>query len=128
MGVDHFTPEIIYLKVKFASWAENEKAIPMSIQILEHVMSDNNRWIKERFKPGKEGQRKDVLLANVRIANKLAELYTDDRVLQIDKAEERLVYAVETIMKEHKRREEEGVKEGEGDWINDEEFVAMLER
>jgi len=116
------------LKVKFTTLLAENGHPTLAVDILEQVIKDNNRWMKERFVPGKEGQRKEVLLSNVRIANRLAELYTDDHVLDIDKAEQKLVYAVETILKEHKRREDEGVKEGEGEWINDDEFGAMLER
>ena len=44
-----------------------------------------------------------------------------------ENAERSLVWAVETALKEQRRREEEGVKEDEGSWMDDEESGAAME-
>ena len=42
-------------------------------------------------------------------------------------AEEKLVWAVTTVLKEQRRREVEGVKPGEGEWLSPEEIGGSLE-
>ena len=73
------------------------------------------------------GKRRRVLGRSVGISTKLGELYADEHVLQGDVAGERLIWAVETILKELQRRQVEGVKEGEGDWMSPEEIGGALE-
>ena len=73
------------------------------------------------------GKRRRVLGRSVGISTKLGELYADEHVLQGDMAGERLIWAVETILKELQRRQVEGVKEGEGDWMSPEEIGGALE-
>lgn len=73
------------------------------------------------------GKRTRVLGKSVGISAKLGELYADEHVLQSDVAGERLIWAVETILKELQRRQVEGVKEGEGDWMSPEEIGGALE-
>ncbi|KAH8671024.1 hypothetical protein BX600DRAFT_509734 [Xylariales sp. PMI_506] len=73
------------------------------------------------------GKRKRVLGRAVGISVKLGELYADEHVLQGDKAGERLVWAVETVLKELQRRQIHGVREGEGDWMTPEQIGGALE-
>ncbi|KAI1348890.1 TPR domain-containing protein [Xylaria sp. FL0043] len=72
-------------------------------------------------------KRTRVLGRSVGISVKLGELYADDHVLQGDAAGEHLVWAVETVLKELQRRQVEGVKEGEGDWMTPEQIGGALE-
>ncbi|KAI1418668.1 TPR domain-containing protein [Hypoxylon sp. FL1857] len=72
-------------------------------------------------------KRTRVLGKSVGISVKLGELYSDEHVLQGDSAGEHLVWAVETVLKELQRRQAEGVKEGEGDWMTPEEIGGALE-
>jgi len=73
------------------------------------------------------GKRTRVLGKAVGISVKLAELYADEHAMQQDLAHERLVWAVETALGEFKRRSDEGLKEGEGNWMSSEELGAALE-
>ncbi|KAH8193519.1 hypothetical protein TruAng_012316 [Truncatella angustata] len=73
------------------------------------------------------GKRTRVLGKSVGISVKLGELYADEHVLQSDTAGERLVWAVETVLKELQRRQVHGVKEGEGDWMTPEQIGGALE-
>ncbi|KAI1850567.1 hypothetical protein JX266_003849 [Neoarthrinium moseri] len=72
-------------------------------------------------------KRTRVLGKMVGISVKLGELYADEHVLKSDAAGERLVWAVETVLKELQRRQTEGVKEGEGDWMSPEQIGGALE-
>lgn len=73
------------------------------------------------------GKRTRVLGKTVGISVKLGELYADEHVLQSDIAGERLVWAVETVLKELQRRQVQGVKEGEGEWMSPEQIGGALE-
>ncbi|KAI0386625.1 TPR domain-containing protein [Hypomontagnella monticulosa] len=79
--------------------------------------SPENLWAK----------RTRILGKSVGISVKLGELYSDEHVLQGDSAGERLVWAVETVLKELQRRQVEGVKEDEGDWMTPEQIGGALE-
>ncbi|KAI0972292.1 TPR domain-containing protein [Xylaria arbuscula] len=83
----------------------------------ESVEEPENLWAK----------RTRVLGKTVGISVKLGELYSDEHVLQGDAAGEHLVWAVETVLKELQRRQVDGVKEGEGDWMTPEQIGGALE-
>jgi hypothetical protein len=63
----------------------------------------------------------------VGVSVKLGELYANEYVAEKEVAEERLVWAVETVLKELQRREKEGVKHDEGEWMSPEEIGGSLE-
>ena len=73
------------------------------------------------------GKRTRVLGKTIGISVKLGEYYANPYVDDPEAAEERLVWAVTALLKEQKRREEEGVKEGEGEWMSNEEIGGALE-
>ncbi|KAI1107123.1 TPR domain-containing protein [Jackrogersella minutella] len=72
-------------------------------------------------------KRTRVLGKSVGISVKLGELHADEHVLQGDSAGECLIWAVETVLRELQRRQDEGVKEGEGDWMTPEQIGGALE-
>lgn len=72
-------------------------------------------------------KRRRVLGKSVGISAKLGELYADEHVSQGDVAGERLIWAVETILSELQRRQVEGLKPNEGDWMSPEEIGGALE-
>lgn len=73
------------------------------------------------------GKRTRILGKAIGISVKLAELYSDEHVLERELAHERLVWAVETIFRETQRRAKEGLKEGEGEWLKPEEIGGSME-
>ncbi|KAK6864975.1 hypothetical protein PG995_001503 [Apiospora arundinis] len=73
------------------------------------------------------GKRTRVLGKCVGISVKLGELYADEHVLKGEQAGERLVWAVETVLKELQRRQAQGVHEGEGEWMSPEQIGGALE-
>ncbi|KAI5462440.1 hypothetical protein BGZ63DRAFT_355501 [Mariannaea sp. PMI_226] len=72
-------------------------------------------------------KRRRLLAKAVGVSVKLGELYSDEHVLDPDNSQKHLIWAVETTLKEFRRRKTEGVKEGEGDWLSPEETGATLE-
>ncbi len=128
MGMDPFSEEIMGVKIQVAFLMEKIQHYPKAIEILEALRRDCLAWV-EKFgdKSGNEGKRNRILGKTVGMSVKLGELYSNEYVAETELAEEQLVWAVETVLKEKRRREEEGVKEGEGPWLTDEETGASLE-
>jgi len=128
VGMDPFSDEIIGVKIQLAALMEKIQQYQKAIDILEIVKRDCLKWVDELGdKPGNEGKRTRVLAKTVGISVKLGELYANEYYAEPEAAEERLVWAVETVLKEQQRREKEGVKPGEGDWLSPEEIGGSLE-
>ncbi|KAF5674255.1 hypothetical protein FCIRC_7832 [Fusarium circinatum] len=72
-------------------------------------------------------KRQRLLTKTVGIAIKLGELYADEHVLDPDSSQKHLIWAVETALKEFRRRKEEGIKPGEGDWLSPEQMGGAME-
>lgn len=129
VGMDPFSDEILGVKFQLASFFEKQIHQPkMAIEILERVRQSCLDWVKESG--GLEenrGKRTRVLGQCVRMSVKLGELYAGPEIMEGEQAEESLVWGVTTLLKEQERREREGVKEGEGEWMNPEEIGGALE-
>ena len=128
VGMDPFSDEIIGVKIQLAALFEKIQNYRRAIDVLEIVRNDCKRWIEERGGlEGAAGKRTRLLGKTVGINVKLGELYANQYVQERDKAEERLIEAVETVLREKQRRENEGVKPDEGDWMSDDEIGGALE-
>ena len=128
MGMDPFSDEIIGTKIQVASLMEKIHQYQKAIDVLEIVHSDCLKWMEKRGeREGNEGNRTRVLGKMVGVSVKLADLYSVQYIADHEAAEARLIWAVETVLKEQKRREDEGVKEGEGQWMSNEEIGGALE-
>ncbi len=128
LGMDPFSDEILGVKLQVSALMEKSQQYQKAIDVLELVRRDCLKWI-EMFgeKDENVGKRTRILGKTVGISVKLGELYAGQYIQEREKAEEAFVWAVETVLKEKKRREEEGVKEGEGNWMTDEEIGGSLE-
>ncbi|KAF2801021.1 hypothetical protein K505DRAFT_291475 [Melanomma pulvis-pyrius CBS 109.77] len=128
VGMDPFSDEIMGVKYKIAQLFEEAGYYQMSCDVLEIMRVDCQRWMDEfSDKHWNTGHRSRVLKNTVQIHVKLAQLYDSKYMNEPEDGEKRLVYAVETVLRERNRRETEGVKQGEGDWMTDEEMGATLE-
>lgn len=128
IGMDPFSDEILGVKIQLASLMEKIQQYQKAIDILEIVKSDCLKWVDELGgQPGNERKRTRVLAKTVGISVKLGELYANEYVMEKEAAEERLVWAVETVLREQQRREVEGVKPDEGPWMSPEEIGGSLE-
>ena len=128
IGMDPFSDEIIGVKIQVAALMEKVQQYKKAIDILEIVKADNMKWV-DKFGnvKGNEGKRTRILGKTVGVSVKLGDLYANEYVLEKDNAEEKLVWAVETVLKEQQRRAKEGVKEGEGEWLSAEEIGGSFE-
>ncbi|RYP18940.1 hypothetical protein DL765_003618 [Monosporascus sp. GIB2] len=171
-GLDPFSDEVLGIKIQLAAWLEKIGNYQNSIDVLEALLRDCQKWVEVMEKSAQGGlidksgfliekgksssaprlsteaareagsdpesdpeqnpenlwaKRTRVLGKSVGISVKLGELYADEHVLQTDAAGERLVWAVETVLKELQRRQVEGVKEDEGDWMSPEQIGGALE-
>lgn len=126
--MDPFSDEMIDVKFNLVLLLEKSKSHHTAIETMERIRSDCLRWL-EMFghKTGNEGKRSRVLARTIQASAKLGELYSMDDVYDLEAAEEKLMYSVTTVMKEQKRRAEEGVKEGEVPWLNEQEAGSSLE-
>lgn len=128
VGMDPFSDEILGTKIQLAAFMEKINKYQKAIDVLEIVKSDCLKWIEARGQmEGNEAKRNRILGKTVGIGVKLGELYANEYIAELEAAERNLIEAVETTLKEQKRREDEGVKEGEGPWMSNEEMGGALE-
>ncbi|KAL2159743.1 hypothetical protein VTH06DRAFT_2312 [Thermothelomyces fergusii] len=154
-GLDHFSDDVMGIKIQVAAWLEKIESYQNAITVLENLLNDCKRWVEAMEKSAAEGtlpklepapaakdgeagvpqppregwwaKRTRILAKAVSISVKLANLYSDEHVLEREIAHERLVWAVETALKETQRRAKEGLKDGEGPWMSPEEIGGSLE-
>ncbi|KAF2744636.1 hypothetical protein M011DRAFT_470237 [Sporormia fimetaria CBS 119925] len=128
LGMDPFSPEILGVKYAISNLFEQQGNFPLACDVLEIMRVDCQRWVREfGDKHRLDGDRSRVLKVLVQLDVKLGELYMSKYMNQPEDAEKRLVEAVETALSEKLRREKDGVKEGEGDWLNEQELGGALE-
>ncbi|KAL2196454.1 hypothetical protein P885DRAFT_69492 [Corynascus similis CBS 632.67] len=154
-GLDHFSDDVMGIKIQVAAWLEKIESYHNAINVLENLLGDCKRWVEVMEKNAAEGtlpkldstpaanegeagvpeqpkeswwaKRTRLLAKAVSISVKLANLYSDEHVLERETAHERLVWAVETTLRETQRRIREGLKDGEGPWMSAEEIGGSLE-
>lgn len=128
LAMDPFSDEMIDVKFNLVLLLEKSKSYHTAIVTMEQIQSDCLHWLEiYGDKKGNEGKRSRVLARTIQASAKLGELYSMDDVYDLEAAEEKLMYSVTTVMKEQKRRAEEGVKEGEVPWLNEQETGSSLE-
>lgn len=126
--MDPFSDEILGVKISLAGFLEKIHQHQRAIDVLEIVRRDCNKWLETVGKrEGREGDRTRILAKTVGISVKLGELYANEYIGDQDAAEKNLIAGVEISLRERKRREDEGVKEGEGAWMSNEEMGGALE-
>lgn len=129
LGMDPFSDEIMGVKIQIASMMENIQLYSKAIQVLEILRRDSLQWMEELggLEQNKM-KRTKVLQKLVGISIKLGELYSNPVIYNRDMAESRLVWAVETVLKERQRRDVLKVnEEEEGSWLSDSEIGAAME-
>lgn len=128
LGMDPFSDEIMGVKYTIAQLFEDAGYYSLAIDVLEIMRNDCQRWVDEfSDKHWTTGNRSRVKKNMVQINLKLGQLYDIRYVNEPENGEKRLVEAVESALKEQQRREKEGVKNGEGPWLTNEEMGGTLE-
>ena len=128
--MDAFSDEVLGIKIKLSALMQNIGDVQRAIEVLEIIQRDCGEWMEDLGRGGKDENRErrtSVLKKMVGISVRIGELYADERVGNQEAAEEKLVWAVTTVLRERERREREAVKEGEGEWLSGEEIGAALE-
>lgn len=127
--MDPFSDEIIGVKIQVAALMEKIQQWRKAIEVLERVRSDNLAWLEQFGNlDHNKIRRTNVLAKTVGISVKLGELYGQPAIWDRDTAQERLVWAVETVLQEQQRRQNQNVKdEDEGPWMTGNEVGAALE-
>lgn len=128
-NMDPFSDAIIGIRIMYAKLFEKCQDYQKAISVYEHIFAQNLQWLEQvGIREGWEGRRNKVLMKTVQVAYKLGEVYAGPHVMERDLAEEKLTWGVQTSLEETLRRERDGVKEGEGDWLPREQTGAALER
>lgn len=137
IGMDPFSDEIMGVKIQVAKLMEDVRQVGKAIQVLEILRNDSLEWLRRYGElEHNRVKRTRVLAKVVAISVKLGDLYGTPEVYDRELAEERLVWAVETVLKERQRRDtlrsqldftEEQLCEREGPWMTDGEVGASLE-
>ena len=140
MGMHPLCNEVIGIKTELVRFLEKTGNIANAIEVCEALKSDCLRWIEreaEVLKADKEtqgraereaaarGERTRLLGWACKIATRTADLYALTR--DHAKMESNLVWAVETTIRERQRRDREGVKPGEGEWLDLDDQGSQLE-
>lgn len=110
------TPSSESPEVKIAADAKKEAEATPEAKTEDEPVSEN-LWHK----------RRRIHAKAIGTAVKLGELYSDEHVLDPENSQKHLVWAVESALKEFRRRKDQGVKEGEGDWLSPEEMGSTME-
>lgn len=129
VGMDPFSDEVMGVKIQVAGLMEEVQQYGKAIQVLEILRTDTLDWLKQYGNLEHNKQKRTRLLAKtVAISVKLGELYSSPEIYNRDAAEERLVWAVETVLKEKQRRiNEKATDDSDGTWISDAELGGSLE-
>ena len=127
--MDPMSDEVMGVKIEVAGLMERIHNYAKAIEVLERIRADNLKWL-EMFgdRDDLKKKRTHVLGKTVAINVKLAEHYSNPAIWDRDMAEERLVWAVETVFKEKQRRDSQHVSiEDEGEWMTDDQIGAATE-
>ncbi|KXL42291.1 hypothetical protein M433DRAFT_71363 [Acidomyces richmondensis BFW] len=140
VGMDPFSDEVIGIKIQLAKLLEDAHTYGGAAEVLEIVRAESLEWIRRFGDKDNSPERKRYctrLLAKCVAASvKLGELYGNPVLWDRDTAEERLLWAVETVVKERQRREEirkihgwteEQMNEEHGPWMTESEAGAAFE-
>jgi len=131
IGMDPFSDEIMGVKIQVAALMEKVQQEGKAAYVLEILRNDSLEWLR-RFGdlPHNKVKRTRVLVKCVQISVKLGGLYGGGEIFDREAAEERLVWAVETVLKETQRRNSLNIpldSEEEGPWLANNEIGAAME-
>lgn len=128
LGMDPFSDEIMGVKYTIAALFEDAGYYSLATDVLEIMRADTQKWMDEfSHKHWNDGNRSRVLKNLVQINLKLGQLYDIKYVNEPENGGKRLVEAVETALAESQRREKNGLYQGEGEFLTQEELGGALE-
>ena len=126
--MDPFSNEVIGMKIEFARCLEKFGRPDESLRIMDEVKTSCLGWLEEHDSDiSQAGRRTHILKWACKISTRLADLYSNPLMADEQKTEENLVWAVETSIRESQRRQKEGLKPDEGDWLTPDEQGSEYE-
>lgn len=127
-GMAQLSDEVLGIWTEMARCLEQAGQHKESIELLDNTRKDCLLWIEEHGnEEGMAKHRTRLLQKSIQLAHKIAELYSDKYYPSQEKAEEYLVWAVQTALVENARRQKEGLKPGEGEYFTADQQGAQLE-
>lgn len=133
-GMQPLSDEVIGIKMELVRCLEKAGNAKNAVEICENLRNECLAVVErcDKEKGEDEGnvrakQRNRSLGWACKVGTRLADLYADPHVADARKSEESLVWAVETSLRERQRRVKDGVKEGEGEWLTEDEIGSQLE-
>ncbi|KAF1989755.1 hypothetical protein K402DRAFT_410866 [Aulographum hederae CBS 113979] len=128
-GMDPYSDEVINMRVQIAVIYQNARQDAYAIRELETLRREIMDLVGKNWDSLVQDGRRAILLKwAVGLSVKLGELWGQPQMEDKQgRGEEYFTWAVETALKEKKRREDEGVLDGEGDWMGEEEIGATME-
>jgi hypothetical protein len=127
-GMDPFSDEIMGVKYTIAALFEDAGYYSLAVDVLEIMRSDCTKWVDEfSDRHWNDGDRSRVKKNLVQINLKLGQLYDVKYVNEPENGGKRLTEAVESALREKQRRDKEGLKPGEGEWLTSDEMGGALE-
>ena len=130
-GMSSFDREVLGIKIKIAETLEKFRDAENAIIILDRLRQECREFLDSNPADLPPSERSNILAVTVKTSIKIAELYGSDAIQDSAAAERNLTEGVEVILKEQRRRQEEGVlpeEEGENEWFGGEEAGATFER
>jgi len=136
IGMDPFSDEVMGIKIRVAELMEKIGQLPRAASVLEQIRDDNLKWLKvyeeQKMEMDKDTamrkKRTRILAKTVGLSVKLGDHYANAQIWDRDMALERLIWAVETVELEKRRRQSvKATDENDGPWITTEEQAAALE-
>lgn len=120
--------EVLAIYTEMARLFEKIGEVQRSIDVYIALTGNISKWMEAQgHEEDMRAQRTRLLAKAVTYNTKLGELYSSEYVGDRENAEKSLVWAVETALREKQRRQTEGVRPGEGDWIDDDQMGSQLE-
>ena len=130
LGMDPFSDEVLGIKFQVSGLMEVIGEVQKAIDVLENIQAQCRDFIEDPERGGHEknrARRYRVLKKMVGVSTKLGELFADEHIANHEAAEEKLIWAVTTVLKENERRTKVGLVDGVGEWLNEEEMGAAFE-
>ena len=126
-GIHPFSDESLGIKLALATMLEKFGHVEQAAEVLQRIRADCQKFIEVVLKDKPSKDRTRLLLKNVQMSVRIADLSNSNYIQNSEAAEESLVQAVETILKEENRRRHEGVTADEGDWMDAQQAGATFE-
>ena len=120
--------EVLAIYTEMARLFEKIGEVQRSVDVYTALKGNISKWMEAQgHEEDMRAQRTRLLAKAVTYSTKLGQLYSSEYIGDRENAEKSLVWAVETALREKQRRQTEGVRPGEGDWIDDDQMGSQLE-